>query len=120
MLVNRYGNKVKQELVTLASGDFVNGWNPVTINLNDDISNYRELIIDYLRKDLNHGYIYVPVIEGKIGNRFTESETVNNNFKYVTLNVDSQTSNSITVMLTSWSNSSNNEPRTIKAVYGMQ
>lgn len=120
MLVNRYGNKVKQELVTLASGDFVNGWTPVTINLNDDISNYRELIIEYLRKDVNSGYIYVPVIEGRIGNRFTESETVNNNFQYVTLNVDSQTSNSITVMLTSWQNSSNNEPRTIKAIYGMQ
>lgn len=62
----------------------------------------------------------MPVIEGKIGNIFTESETINNNFQYVTLNVDSQTRNSITVMLTSWSNASNNDPRTIKAVYGMQ
>lgn len=120
MLVNRYGNKIKQELVTLASGDFVNGWDPVTINLNDDISNYRELIIVYLRKDNNLGYIYVPVIEGKIGNRFTEAETINNNFQYVILSVYSQTRNSIRVMVTSWLNASNDDPRTIKAVYGMQ
>ena len=120
MLVNRYGNKVKQENVLLASGHFVNGWDYVTIPLSDNIANYRELIIEYLRKDGNKGYINIPVINGTIGSRFDSSETENGNFRYIMLNVKSQTSNSLTVSLSSWLNSSSSEMRTIKAVYGMQ
>lgn len=120
MLVNRYGNKVEQELVTLASGDFVNGWDYVTIPLSDNIANYRGLIIEYLRKDENKGYINIPVINGTIGNRFDSSETYNGNFRYITLNVQSQKSNRLTVSLSSWLNSSSSEMRTIKAIYGMQ
>ena len=120
MLVNRYGNKVKQELVTLASGDFVNGWDYVTIPLSDNIANFRALVIEYLRKDGNKGYINIPVINGTIGSRFDSSETDNGNFRYIMLNVQSQTSDSLSVSLSSWVNSSSSEMRTIKAIYGMQ
>lgn len=120
MLVDRYGDNFKNGIVNLASGDFSNGWNYVTINLSDDIVNYRELIIVFLRKDGNKGYINIPVINGTIGSRFDSSETDNGNFRYIMLNVQSQTSNSLTVSLSSWLNSSSSEMRTIKAIYGMQ
>ena len=120
MLIDRYGDNLKNGIVNLASGDFANGWNYVTVNLSDDIVNFRELIIAFLRKDGNWGYIHVPVINGTIGSRFNTSETANNVFRYITVNIQSYTDRSITLAIHSWLNSSNNEPRTIKAVYGMQ
>lgn len=120
MLVDRYGNKIQQGNVLLASGDFVNGWDYVTIPLSDNIANFRALVIEYLRKDGNKGYMNIPVINGTIGSRFDSSETENGNFRYIMLNVQSQTSNSLTISLSSWLNSSSSEMRTIKAVYGMQ
>ena len=120
MLVNRYGNKVKQELVTLASGNFNSNWEYLTINLNDDIANYRMLIVEYKRKDTKKGYFQIPVINGSIGERFNSTETESGSLRYIQMNVQNVKARSFEESLFSYVNKESYEPLTITVIYGIQ
>lgn len=119
-MLDRYGNKLKQELVTLASGNFNSDWEYLTINLNDDIANYRMLIVEYKRKDTKKGYFQIPVINGSIGERFNATETERGGLRYIQMNVQNVKARSFEESLFSYVTKDNFEPLTITAIYGMQ
>lgn len=119
MLVDQNGSKIPSKNAVLFTGNVSNGWSYSTINLNDNISNYRALIFEYTRSDSKKGFIQVPVLSGRL--EWANSlEVVSNKMQYIELRIQNVQAKSLQTLLLSWIDAGNNGPLVINGVYGLQ
>lgn len=119
MLVDRDGSKIPSKTTVLFTGNVSNGWNYSTINLSDNISNFRILIFEYTRSDRKKGFIQVPVLGGRL-DWANSLEVVSNKMQYIELRIQNVQAKSLQTLLLSWVNETTNGPLIINGVYGLQ